>query len=133
MLNCAPQPTTTHKSENAQCLSENVITSKLTVWRPFVVFGFGLLHGMGFAGVLRELGLPESQFLTALLSFNIGVEFGQLTVILSAFLAVGMWGRGKDWYRPRVVIPASLAIAVVGLFWTVQRVTPVFAAYLSRF
>ena len=112
---------------------ENVITSKLTVWRPFIVFGFGLLHGMGFAGVLRELGLPESQFLTALLSFNIGVEFGQLTVIASAFLAVGIWGRGKDWYRPRVVVPVSLAIALVGLFWTVQRVTPVLAAYVSRF
>ena len=101
---------------------ENVVTPTLNPWRALVVFGFGLLHGMGFAGVLMEIGLPHGQFVPALVSFNVGVELGQLTVILLAFLAVGMWGRNKPWYRPRVVIPASSVIAAVGLFWTVQRV-----------
>jgi hydrogenase/urease accessory protein HupE len=101
---------------------ENVFTSKLHAWRPLVVFCFGLLHGMGFAGVLTEIGLPRSEFVPALLAFNAGVECGQLTVIFVAFLLIGLPFRRKPWYRQRVVIPASLAIAGVGVFWTVQRV-----------
>jgi hypothetical protein len=101
---------------------ENVFTSKLHAWRPLVVFCFGLLHGMGFAGVLTEIGLPRSEFIPALLAFNAGVECGQLTVIFAAFLLVGLPFRKKPWYRQRVVVPASLAIAGVGVFWTVQRV-----------
>jgi hypothetical protein len=101
---------------------ENILTPALKPWRALVVFGFGLLHGLGFAGVLQEVGLPRGQFIPALVSFNVGVELGQLAVILLAFLAVGIWGRNKLWYRPRFVIPASAVIAAVGLFWTVQRV-----------
>ena len=107
---------------------ENILTSKLTLWRPFVVFGFGLLHGMGFAGVLQELGLPRSEFLNALVTFNLGVEFGQLAVISIAFLVVGIWGRGKEWYLPWVVIPGSLFIAVVGFYWAVERVPGILIA-----
>lgn len=99
---------------------ENTLTSRLHAWRPVVVFGFGLLHGMGFAGVLTELGLPRRQFVTALVSFNVGVELGQLSVIGLALL-VTIWWRGQSWYRARVVIPASLLIAMVGLYWAVQR------------
>lgn len=100
---------------------ENVFTSELSPWRVALVFGFGLVHGMGFAGVLSELGLPRSEFLTALLSFNVGVELGQLTVILAAFLLVGLPFRDKPWYRRRVVVPLSIAIGAVGLYWAVQR------------
>jgi hydrogenase/urease accessory protein HupE len=101
---------------------ENVATSELKPWRIALVFGFGLLHGMGFAGVLSQLGLPRSEFLTGLLCFNAGVELGQLTVILAAFLLIGLPFRNKPWYRRRVVVPLSIAIAGVGLFWAVQRV-----------
>jgi len=101
---------------------ENVVTPTLTPWRVALVFGFGLLHGMGFAGVLAELGLPRSEFLPALLCFNAGVELGQLTVISIAFLLVGLPFRNRPWYRRRIVIPGSLAIAAIGLFWFVQRV-----------
>ncbi len=100
---------------------ENLITSELKPWRVGIVFGFGLLHGMGFAGVLKELGLPRSQFLTALITFNVGVEAGQLTVIAAAFLLIAYWHRAKPWYRERFVVPASALIALTGLFWTVQR------------
>jgi hydrogenase/urease accessory protein HupE len=100
---------------------ENVLTSRLHAWRPAVVFAFGLIHGMGFAGVLRELGLPRGQMATALVGFNVGVECGQLSVILVAFAVLGWW-RERAWYRRRVVIPLSLAIAVTGIVWTVQRV-----------
>jgi hydrogenase/urease accessory protein HupE len=100
---------------------ENLLTSELKPWRLALVFSFGLLHGMGFAGVLRDLGLPRSQFLTALLTFNGGVEAGQLTVIALAFLAVAYWRSSAPTYRRFVVQPASLAIALTGLYWTIQR------------
>ena len=100
---------------------ENICTAELKPWRPFVVFAFGLMHGLGFAGVLTSLGLPRADFLPALVAFNTGVELGQLTVITLAFLVVGWW-RNRQWYRPAIVIPASGAIAVTGVFWTVQRI-----------
>lgn len=101
---------------------ENLWTSELKPWRLALVFAFGLLHGMGFAGVLRELGLPRSEFVTALLTFNLGVEAGQLAVIALALVAVGWW-RQRDAvsYRQWVVVPASLLIAVVGAYWTIVR------------
>ncbi|HUC84683.1 MAG TPA: HupE/UreJ family protein [Candidatus Acidoferrales bacterium] len=104
---------------------ENICTPELKPWRPFVVFGFGLMHGLGFAGVLTSLGLPRRDFATALVTFNAGVELGQLAVITLAFLLVGWW-RKKPWYRQAIVIPASVAIAGTGLFWTVQRVALAF-------
>jgi hypothetical protein len=101
---------------------ENVRTSELKPWRVALVFAFGLLHGMGFAGVLTELGLPRSEFIPALLSFNLGVEGGQLTVIGVALLLCGVPFREKPWYRSRVVVPASIAIAAVGFYWAVERI-----------
>ena len=78
--------------------------SELKPWRLALVFVFGLLHGMGFAGVLSDLGLPRGEFLTALLSFNVGVEVGQLTVIALAALAGGLVSPSA-WYHRRVVVP----------------------------
>ena len=101
---------------------ENLVTRELKPWRLALVFMFGLLHGLGFAGVLRELGLPREEFLTALVTFNLGVEGGQLTVIGAALLIVAPFMK-KGWYRQRVVIPASIAIAATGLYWTVTRLS----------
>ena len=101
---------------------ENLLTRELKPWRLALVFMFGLLHGLGFAGVLRELGLPREEFLTALVTFNLGVEGGQLTVIGAALLIVAPFIK-KGWYRQRVVIPASIAIAATGLYWTVTRLS----------
>ncbi len=100
---------------------ENLFTTKLQPWRPIVVFAFGLLHGLGFAGVLSELQLPAGQFAPAILGFNLGVEAGQLAVIGLAFLAVGWWRQSKH-YRSAVIIPASLVIAIIGIYWTIERV-----------
>lgn len=99
---------------------ENLFTSRLHFWRPAIVFIFGLLHGLGFAGVLLELDLPRSEFVTGLISFNVGVELGQLSVILGAFLLAGWW-RSRQWYHARVVVPASAVIALVALYWTFER------------
>lgn len=100
---------------------ENIFTPTLKPWRVFVVFGFGLLHGMGFAGVLTEIGLPKNEFVNALISFNVGVELGQLAVIVVAWLAVAAF-RNASWYRRVIVIPGSAAIALTGGYWAVERV-----------
>lgn len=99
---------------------ENLFTTELKPWRPFVVFGFGLVHGMGFAGALKDLGLQRHDFLTALVGFNAGVELGQLSVVALALLLVG-WFRSRPGYRRLVVVPASVTIAAVAVFWTFQR------------
>ena len=100
---------------------ENLLLVELRSWRVALVFVFGLLHGLGFAGALRELGLPRQEFLTALLTFNLGVEGGQLAVVGAAFLLCGLPFASRDWYRQRVVMPASAAIACMAVYWTVQR------------
>lgn len=102
---------------------ENTVLSELKSWRVGLVFAFGLLHGLGFAGALKELGLPRSEFLTALLTFNVGVEAGQLSVIGTAFLLVGWHFSNRDWYRKRVVVPASVLIACTAVYWTLQRLS----------
>lgn len=100
---------------------ENVLVREHRPRRTALVFVFGLLHGLGFAGVLADLGLPAGQVVPALASFNVGVELGQLTVVAAAYLAVGLGFGRRAWYRARVAIPASVALALVGLYWTVER------------
>ena len=106
---------------------ENLFFKDMTKWRPLVVFGFGLIHGLGFAGFFGELGLPPGQFWSALIGFNIGVEIGQLSVILVAALT-GLWIRrhwddpdGTARYRQFVARPASLLIGMTGLWWGITR------------
>ena len=100
---------------------ENIFTDGLSRWRPALIFAFGLLHGLGFSTVLGVYGIPEGQFLPALIGFNIGVELGQLIVIAVAFALVGYWFRDKTWYRPVIAIPASLGIAIIGAYWVLER------------
>ncbi len=100
---------------------ENIYQQKLSKWRLPIIFVFGLLHGLGFASVLVELGLPESSFVTSLLSFNLGVEFGQITVIALALLAT-QWCSNKPWYRKNIVIPLSLCISVIAIYWFIERI-----------
>lgn len=100
---------------------ENIFRPRYTPWRLVVVFVFGLVHGLGFAGALRELELPPAALVVGLLGFNLGVEGGQLAVIALAFLATA-WLRDPALYRRAVVVPGSAAIAMMGLWWTVTRV-----------
>ncbi|NKX43087.1 HupE/UreJ family protein [Roseicyclus persicicus] len=88
--------------------------------RTALVFGFGLLHGLGFASVLGDYGIASGRFVQALVGFNIGVEFGQLAVIAGAFALTG-WFIARPWYRRAIAIPASLSIAAVGAYWVVER------------
>lgn len=100
---------------------ENLFMDHLSRWRPFVIFAFGLLHGLGFASVLNEIGLSQSHFVTGLIAFNVGVELGQLSVIFLCFVLVGFWFRSKSWYRNAIIVPGSLIIAVIGAYWLLER------------
>ena len=100
---------------------ENVIKPQLGPGRLAIVFGFGLVHGLGFASSLSDIPFPKTDFIVALLGFNFGVDLGQLFVIALAFVAVG-WFRNRPWFRRGIAIPCSLAIAAVGLFWGIQRI-----------
>lgn len=101
--------------------AENIITDQLKPTRLLIVFAFGLIHGLGFASVLTDLGLPQKEFLNALISFNIGVEVGQLSIILLAWFLFAKWFNKKPWYRKYFVNPVSLIIALIALYWTVER------------
>ncbi len=100
---------------------ENIFMSKLSRWRPVVIFGFGLLHGLGFAGALTSFGLSQSNLVPGLIGFNVGVEIGQILVILVCFLAVGFWFSKREWYRRVITIPASVVIAIIASYWVVER------------
>ena len=115
---------------------ENIFARGLTKWRPAVVFGFGLLHGLGFASVLAEFGLPEDQFIPALIGFNVGVEVGQLTVIALAFCTIWLGvlaaRRAKLTGVEEMVaeypvmfraisVTGSLIIALIGIYWVIER------------
>lgn len=101
---------------------ENIFASKLRASRTLIIVLFGLLHGLGFASVLSDFGISQSNFIASLIGFNVGVEIGQLAVIAACFLAVGFWFGNKSWYRKAVVIPGSLVIALIGLYWAYERV-----------
>ena len=101
---------------------ENIFFDRLSKWRPIVIFIFGLLHGLGFASVLGEFGLPDGFFIAALLGFNLGVEIGQLTVVLLAFITLGYWFNKKDYYQISIANPISIIIGLVGAYWFIERV-----------
>ena len=100
---------------------ENVFAHSLHKSRLLLVFVFGLLHGMGFASVLSDFGMPKDAFATALISFNVGVEFGQLAVIAVAWLGIAIWFKSSPRYHQVIVVPFSLMISVVGFYWVVDR------------
>jgi len=100
---------------------ENIILSELKPWRVGIVFLFGLIHGMGFASSLNEIGLPPGKFYTSILSFNAGVELGQMVVIAGMFLFLIIPLRNKDWYRKKIVYPLSSLIALISAYWTAER------------
>lgn len=101
---------------------ENIINRGLNRMRLVVVFAFGLLHGLGFASVLADFGMPNDRFLSALVGFNIGVEIGQLAILLTGYLLLSKWFGDRVWYRRLIVIPSSLLIAGIGLYLTWERI-----------
>ena len=101
---------------------ENLLLSELKPWRIIIVFLFGLIHGMGFASALNEIGLPPNQFFTSILSFNLGVEIGQVSIIIAMFALIIIPFRNKLFFRKAIVYPLSIAIAIIAAYWTYQRI-----------
>ncbi|MEJ7625946.1 MAG: HupE/UreJ family protein [Ferruginibacter sp.] len=100
---------------------ENLITSELKPWRIILVFCFGLVHGLGFASALNEVGLPRDNFITSLFAFNVGVEAGQVLIISAIFLLLIIPFSKKWWFKRRVVYPLSVLIGLIALYWTIER------------
>jgi len=93
-----------------------LITQRLWI----VAFLFGLVHGLGFANVLADLALPKPSLVISLVSFNLGVEAGQL-MIVAALLPLAFLAR-RSWFYPRLVLGAgSLGIAAVAAIWLIER------------
>jgi hydrogenase/urease accessory protein HupE len=102
---------------------ENLVTSRLHAWRVAIVFAFGLLHGLGFAEALASLHLSRPDMGLTLVSFNAGVEGGQLAVIAIATVAMALIVPVRGNWRTTIVNVSSGAIGLAGLIWTVQRLT----------
>ena len=100
---------------------ENIIFPGYRHTRLFVVFFFGLIHGLGFAGALSAFNLEPTSLVIGLLGFNVGVELGQLAVISIVFAST-FWLKDEFSYRKFVVIPGSSLIAMMGIYWTIERV-----------
>ncbi len=100
---------------------ENVFARGLQKSRLVLVFAFGLLHGLGFASMLADFGMPEYAFATALISFNVGVELGQLSILFIAYVLIGLWFGRRLWYRTLVINPASIVIAIIAFYWFIDR------------
>jgi hypothetical protein len=100
----------------------NNIFPRVTEGRWRIAFAFGLLHGFGFASVLAEMGLPAGARLVSLVAFNLGVEAGQLAVVL-AVMPLAYSIRATAFYRQTLMRWGSSAIAALALFWLVQRAT----------
>ncbi len=106
---------------------ENVAPDRaatLTARRPWqIAFLFGLLHGLGFAGVLREIGLPEAQFASALLLFNLGIEVGQLIIVASVLIVAALWRRLNPPVETALARLAPIyVIGSISCFWLIERV-----------
>jgi hydrogenase/urease accessory protein HupE len=92
---------------------------KAARWRWLLTFAFGLIHGMGFAGILQEMAIPKTSLATSLISFNIGVELGQIAFLSVAFSVLSLF-KGWSWDR-WIRYGASLTAVVAGMYWFVQR------------
>lgn len=102
---------------------ENMILKELKPWRIILVFCFGLIHGLGFASSLNEIGLPRDTFFTSIVVFNLGIEVCQLLIISLLFGLIINPMKNKIWYRPKIVFPVSTAIAIIGTVWLFERLS----------
>ena len=99
---------------------DNLVTSELKIRRLAAVCFFGFFHGIRFAEVLNEVSVPPSRLITGVVMFGAGVAAGLFaTVALASLVVIGY--RHRAWYHQRIVVPVSLAIAVVGVYWTIAR------------
>ena len=102
--------------------AENLFIDVVKPSRIILIFLFGLVHGMGFASALTALDLPKSDFVKALVGFNMGVEIAQLSIILLLTLIIRLFKTHPAVYRRRVVMPMSILIIIIASYWTIERI-----------
>lgn len=100
---------------------ENSLKINLKIKRVYFIFIFGLIHGMGFASALKNIGFEKSELISSLLGFNIGVELAQFLIILICFL-ITFKLINKGWYNSKIVQPISLIISLVAIYWTIDQI-----------
>ena len=101
---------------------ENIFIKEVKPWRYAIVFIFGLIHGLGFAGALKETSIDENTFYSSLISFNIGVELGQFAVIFLAYFIIGKWYANESWYSKKILYPLSILIGIIAIYLTLIRI-----------
>ena len=101
---------------------ENFFNSSLTKYRSITIFFFGLLHGLGFALVLSDIGYQSSKLILNLISFNLGIEAAQIFIILFLYILLGIKFSNKKYYKYIFQVPVSLFIALVGIYWFFERI-----------
>jgi hydrogenase/urease accessory protein HupE len=125
-LTLRPPPVEATIALSIVLVAAEALNPRLTLARRFpamLAFMFGLIHGLGFAGALKEVGLPEHNLPVALLTFNVGVEIGQLLTVGFALL-VWLALRRSTWFQ-KARTPALYGIGSVAAFWAIQRVVAI--------
>ena len=100
---------------------ENIFLLKNNQWKPFIVFFFGLIHGLGFASAFRELNVPTNVFIQTLVGFNLGVECAQLLIVMVLFYTLTKHLSKKQYYENKIVKPIATSIACLAIFWSITR------------
>ena len=100
---------------------ENLFIPTLNHLRLSLVFVFGLLHGLGFASALKEIGIPKSDLLSSLLGFNLGVEIAQLLIVLISYFGIAYFWKNKDWFQNKLINPINMMIACIAMVIGIQR------------
>jgi hydrogenase/urease accessory protein HupE len=102
--------------------ADNILAKGGRDVRGWIAFTFGFIHGFGFANVLREMDLPRRALGWSLFSFNIGVEIGQLFVVVLVATAFSMLRQRSEWSRRHLALAGSIVVIAAGAYWFVQRV-----------
>ena len=100
---------------------ENIFFPGYKPYRVVIVFIFGLIHGLGFAGALSGFNLEPTSLLIGLFGFNVGVEFGQFAILITS-ICLTIFIKDPLHYRKWIVLPGSTLIALIGLYWTIERI-----------
>lgn len=101
---------------------ENIIQLNIKRWKPFLIFFFGLIHGLGFANAFSELNVQTNILFQTLIGFNLGVELAQLTIILALYVGLTKQFAQKKYYQTKIVQPIAIVIACISVFWFMLRI-----------
>jgi hypothetical protein len=101
---------------------ENILGNKSIIRKSLIVFLFGLVHGLGFANMLKGFDMGTESFLATLIGFNVGVELAQISIVICVLLSVLTYKKfSPSRYRQLLIIPASVIIAIIGFWWGIER------------